>query len=131
MCYWYAGSTYEVLQHLVYIPRLGYVLMREKQDTGDMQGLVDLVKGFEWTRASLERKRYFEEVLNQGVEEELRKVPTFEDLCNRARERKEEVLRVIGQREGEHKTRQVAEQQRVAAEQQLAELRAQLAARSG
>lgn len=107
MCYWYAGSTYEVLERIhegrsqdakharksgKLGPITGYRAVREKQDAGDMGSLVESVK-----KQLLADKDnpVPEEELEQVAREELDRIPKFETLLQRSIERRAEVMAVL------------------------------------
>jgi hypothetical protein len=98
------GSTYEVLEHLYggqndnfqhakkagklgpITGYPGYRLMREKEEAGGMGSLVDLVKSFE--QLGRDKKDEGPDAELGKVDEELRRIPRFDDLCQRIRERR-------------------------------------------
>ncbi|GAB1320498.1 hypothetical protein MFIFM68171_10708 [Madurella fahalii] len=140
MCYWFAGSTYEVLerlyggqnenlQHAKKAGKLGpitgypgYRLMQAKEEAGDMRGLVNLVRSFEQGGEGKKQNEVPDAALRE-VEEELRQIPRFDRLCQLSRECRDQVVAIIEQREREERDRQEEAARdragRVAAEQQL------------
>jgi len=110
MCYWYAGSTYEVLkdicnghnedsEHARKAGKLGiitgYRAIREKQDAQDMDSLVDdLVK----QQLNISKKGLVpKEELEQVAKAELERIPKFEALRQRSRKRTDQVMAVLEQ----------------------------------
>jgi hypothetical protein len=107
MCYWYAGSTYKVLEHLhggktenfqhatkagKFGIIIGYREIREKQDAQDMGSLVDLVK----QQLNNDKKNLVPaEELEEVAKAELERIPKFETLLQRSRERKDQVMAVL------------------------------------
>jgi hypothetical protein len=112
MCYWFAGSTYEVLEHLYsgksedllhakkagkLGPITGYRQIRDKQKDGDMSGLVKLVRSFEENGGDKKIREVSDAELREVVEKELQEIPSFKDLCQRSRERRDQVMAAIEQ----------------------------------
>jgi hypothetical protein len=116
MCYWYAASTYKVLellyggqnenfQHANKAGKFGIIIgyreIREKQDAQDMGSLVDLVK----QQLNNGKKNLVpEEELEEVAKAELERIPKFETLLQRSRERKDQVMAVL-ERVGCHPNR--------------------------
>lgn len=106
MCYWYAGSTYEVLEHVcggqnMNSPNVkkagklgiitGYRAIREMQDSQNMASLADLIT----QQLKKDKNVIPQEELAQVVREELERIPKFEALVQRSRERRAQVMAVL------------------------------------
>ncbi|KAK4132872.1 hypothetical protein BT67DRAFT_443233 [Trichocladium antarcticum] len=114
MCYWYAGSTYEVLAHVCGGQNIdssnakkagklgiitGYREIRKTQDAQDMGNLASLIT----QQLKKDKKNVIpqEELPQQAVREELERIPKFEALVQRSRERKAQVMAMLEEREME------------------------------
>lgn len=109
MCYWYAGSTYEVLKNLYrgqnkdapaskksgkYGLITGYRAVREKQDAHEIVTLVESVKP-QLRDENIQEVVIPEEELDKVAREELERIPTFQALLQHSKARRDEVRAVI------------------------------------
>ncbi|KAJ4306910.1 hypothetical protein N0V88_000282 [Collariella sp. IMI 366227] len=113
MCYWYAGSTYEVLENLYrgqsnnapaskrsgkYGLVTGYRAVREKQDAHEIATLVESVKP-QLRDENIQEVVVREEELEKVAREELERIPTFKALLQHSKARRDEVRAVISKRD--------------------------------